>query len=61
MVKEVVIDIYNYFLWLDGNICFCLLITIGTVYALLSILYFFKDMVKTKCTILYHYRNLIIM
>ena len=30
----------------------CFLITIGTVYALLSI-YFFKDVVKTKCTILY--------
>ena len=51
VVKEVVINI----LWLDGNLCCCFLITIGTVYALLSIC-FFKDVVKTKCTILYYYR-----
>ena len=51
---------YLYFLWLHVNIC-CFLSTIGTVYALLSILYFFKDVVKTKSTVLYYYRYLIIM
>ena len=37
VVKCVIINIYLYFLWLDVNICCCFLITIGTVYALLSI------------------------
>ena len=48
VVKEVVINIYIFFGWM------------GTVYALLSI-YFFKDVVKTKCTILYYYRYSIIL
>ena len=59
VVKEAVINIYIFFGWM-GTFVVVFLITIGTVHALLSILYFFKDVVKNKCTILY-YRYLIIM
>ena len=59
VVKEVVINIYIFFGWM-GTFVVVFLITIGTFYALLLI-YFFKDVVKTKCTILYYYRYSIIM
>ena len=57
VVKEVVINIYIFF----GGMGTFVVINIGTVYALLSIYYFLKDVVTTKCTILYYYRYLIIM
>ena len=60
VVKEVVINIYVFFGWMGTFVVF-FKINIGTVYVLLSISYFFKDVVNTKCTILYYYRYFIIM
>ena len=60
VVKEVVINIYIFFGWMGTFVVvFLSLLALFTLFCRYYI--FFKDVVKTKCTILYYYRYLIIM
>ena len=61
VVKEVVINICIFYLGWMGTFVVVFNHYWKCRYYILSILYFLKDVVKAKCTILYHYRYLIIM
>ena len=60
VIIEVDINIYIFFGLMCEHLLLLFLVTIGTVYALLSI-FFFKHAGKTKYAVLYYYRYLIIM
>ena len=60
VVKEVVINIYIFFGWM-GTFVVVFNLYWNCLRSFVDIIFFLKDVVKTKCTILYYYRYLIIM